>query len=398
MKKKIRKLIKRVSFSFLYLSLGFSYFVPRKKNIWLFGGVAAAFSDNVKYLFIYVTENCPDLRAIWISKNRDTVRSIKAKGFEAYYKYSIKGIYYPLIGNCYFFFDTVSNINFWTSGGAVKVNLWHGVPIKKIEFDIKNRPTFNLSFKSRFLHPSHYAQSHYILSTSKKVSELFASAFRVDLEKCLALGYPRNEILSYSEDEILTFVEKYEPAQTKTLIKKIKEYKKVFVYMPTWRDNGRDFVKAAGIDFGILNNILKKKNYCLILKLHHRTKLPLNFESNKNIFLFDNQSDIYPILPFTDCLITDYSSIYFDYKLMRKEVILFPFDKEDYLSKDRDMYYSYDLVAENQLVAHNFTELIALIQSETTNINDNGLLKEMIFETKDIESSKEIVKSVMIVS
>ncbi len=393
----INIIIKIVVFPFLYLFLGLSYMVPRDKNIWLFGSASQIhFSDNVKYLFIYVVENCPELRPIWISDHKKTIKSLKNNSFEVYYKYSFKGVYYALRAQFYFFFTTAANINFWASGGAVKVNLWHGVPIKTIGFNIKNDPMYNASFKSQFLYPHHYIRSDYVLSTSQKVSDLFASAFRIRATLCLALGYPRNEILLYSKDKIIDFIEKYEPAQTKELIHQLKSYKKVFVYMPTWRDDGRDFIKYAGIDFEVLNNILQEKNYCLILKLHHLTKLSINFDVGKNIILFDKRLDIYPVLPFTDCLITDYSSIYFDYHLMDKEVILFPFDKQEYLDKDREMYYDYDKVVENNLLVNSFEELIVTIKSDTKSSGvKNNLLKEMILETKGVESSKEIVKFMM---
>ncbi len=394
MRHTIKILIKIVVFPFLYLFLGVSYLMPREKNIWLFGSASQIhFSDNVKYLFIYVVENCPELRPIWISDDKRTIHMLKNKGFEAYYKYSFRGVYYALRAQFYFFFTTAANINFWASGGAVKVNLWHGVPIKTIGFDIKNDPMYNTSFTSRFLYPHHYTQLDYVLSTSQKVSDLFASAFRVEVQQCLAVGYPRNEILSSSEENIINFIEKYEPAQTKVLIHKLKAYEKVFIYMPTWRDNGRDFIKHAGIDFEVLNNILQEKNYCLILKLHHLTSLSVDFDVSKNIILFDKKLDIYPVLPFTDCLITDYSSIYFDYHLMDKEVILFPFDKAVYIDKDREMYYSYDKVTENHLLANSFEELLSLIKSDAKGGSiKNNLLKEMILETKGIKSSKAIVE------
>ncbi len=388
--KKIKVLIKPLIF---YSLLGISYLIPRNKKIWLFGGVSGTFNDNVKHLYIYITENCPEIRAIWISTDKNINKYIKSKGLEAYYNYSLKGIYFALIGKFYFFFTYPSNINLWASGGAIKINLWHGVPIKKIEFDIKNNFACNFSFKNLFSYPERCMKYHHVLSTSKKVSKLFSSAFRVDRKNCLELGYPRNQILSYSEDKIVNFIEKYEPSETKKLIFSLKKYDKIFIYMPTWRDNGRDFIKDANINFELLNCVMQKKNHFLILKLHHMTKLTINLKKYKNIFLLDNNLDVYPILPFTDCLITDYSSIFFDYKLMKKEVILFPFDKEEYIAKDREMYYSYDFVTENQSVANNFEELIELIQSDKISINDNNLLKEMIFETRGIDSSEEIVKS-----
>ncbi len=390
--KTLKIAIKILIYPILYLFLGLSYLIPRDKNVWIFGGFSSnSFNDNAKYLYLYTSTNCTKIKAVWISSNKNIIKFLRSKNLLAYYKLSFQGIFYSLVGQYYFFNNSLRDINLWTSGSATKINLWHGIPIKKIKFDI-NKPLYIPSVKNQFLHPDHYIKPNYVLSSSKKVSKFFCSAFRINEKSCLNFGYPRNEILLYSKNKIMDFVEKYEPFKTKSLIHKLKKYKKVFIYMPTWRDDGRDFIHNAKIDFDCLEHIMQKKNFLLILKLHHATKLSINVKQYKNILLIDNNLDVYPILPFTYCLITDYSSIYFDYKLMRKEVILFPFDKEEYLTKDREMYYSYDLVTENQLVANNFEELITLIQSDNIDISDNNLLQDMIFETKGVESSKEIVK------
>ncbi len=391
MNKNLKILLKIFVYPVLYLILGLSYLMPRNKNIWVFGSFSGAFNDNVKYLFIYVNEKHPEIRPIWISDSKKIVNFLRSKEFEAYHKYSLQGVFYALRGKFYFYFSNATNINLWLSGGATKMNLWHGVPMKKIQFDT-NYQIFEPSFKNKFLYIDHHLKNDFILSTSQKLSQYFSSAFKIDRKKCLNFGYPRNEILSYSEDKIMNFIEKYEPLETMELVQNLKKYDKVFAYMPTWRDNGRDFIEDAGIDFELLNEILKNKNYYLMLKLHHMTKLSVGMEQYKNILLLDNKLDMYPILPFTDCLITDYSSIFFDYKLMNKQVILFPFDKEEYISKDREMYYDYCLVEENQLVANSFSELVELIQSDATCVKDNKLLEEMIFETRRIESCKEIVR------
>ncbi len=401
MNRNLKRLLKNLVYPVLYLFLGLSYLMPRNKNVWVFGSFSGAFDDNVKYLFIYVNEHCPKIRPIWVSKNRDTVNFMRNKNFKAYHKYSIQGLWYALRGGFYLVNGSALDINAWVSGGSVIITLWHGVPIKKIAFDDEiNKDRiflFESKIKNIFFYPTFYMiKSNFILSTSKKVSALFSSAFLVKKEKCLNFGYPRNEILSYSKNNIMNFIEKYESIETKKLVQNLKDYDKVFVYMPTWRDDGRDFIQSAGFDFETLNKILYEKNYYLILKLHHLTRLSVNIEQYENILLIDNKLDVYPILPFTDCLITDYSSIFFDYKLMNKEVILFPFDKEEYISKDREMYYDYSLVTENQLVANSFSELLKFIQSDVKSTKNNKLLQEMIFETREIDSCKEIVEFIQL--
>ncbi len=378
---------------FQNLILLLSYLIPRSKNIWLFGTYnGLLFNDNAKYLFLYINENYPEINPIWISKNKETIDFLRSKSLKAYHQSSFKGIYYALRGKFYCFNGSLNDINLFTSGSAVKLNLWHGIPIKKIAFDcdikVRKNTIFDSSSQKHFLYPNLY---NYVLSTSKAVSECFSSAFRVDKKQCLELGYPRNEILSYSKDKIMEFVDKYEPTQTKRLIYKVKKYQKVFIYMPTWRENGQDLIKDAEIDFEVLNKILVEQNSCFMLKLHHLTRIPVELNEYQNIILVDNTLDIYPLLQFTDCLITDYSSIYFDYHLLNKTIILFCFDKDRYINVDRGVYYDYSLVEENQLIANNFTQLVEIIKTKRSNSQSNQLLKDMILETQGIGSSKEIV-------
>lgn len=391
----MKKVIKIPFYFILRILLLISYIIPKNKNIWLFGSFGGSFNDNAKYLFLHICENHPEIKAIWISNNKNTVKFLQDKNFNSYYKWSIKGLFYSFIGKVYFYNAYISDINTWTHGNAIKVNLWHGTPMKKIEFDISKGTIshiFNNSIKSKFFYPNQYTKADYILSTSKKVSEIFSSAFRLDISQCLEFGYPRNDILTYQKDKVIDFIKNYEPSSSFELINNLKKYEKIYVYMPTWRDDGSDFIKESKIDFQFLNKILVDNNSCLILKLHNNTKLPMNLNSFENIVLFDNKADIYPILPFTHTLITDYSSIYFDYKLMDKEVVFFSFDKDEYI-KDREMYFDYDEIIKYELVANSFESLIAIINDDTQKIKSkNGFLSQMIEQSKQLNSNIELVK------
>ena len=365
MRKIVKNFIKIFIYPILRILLLISHITPRNENIWIFGSYGGSFNDNAKYLFLYICENYPKIKAIWISSNRDTVRFLRNKNLSSYYRYSLKGFIYSLIGKLYFYNSYVSDINTWTHGNTIKVNLWHGIPMKKIEFDITRGP-LSLVFNKligKFFYPNHYVKPDYVLSTSKIVSKIFSSAFRVNEKQCLKFGYPRNEILIFPKEKVTEFIKKYEPLSSLKLVNTLEKYKKVYVYMPTWRDDGSDFIRESKIDFKILNEVLADKNYCLILKFHNNTKLPIDLRGFKNIILFDNKTDIYPILPFTHVLITDYSSIYFDYKLMNKEVIFFCFDKDKYI-KSREMYFDYDQIIKYELVAENFEDLLSLIKSD----------------------------------
>ena len=58
-------------------------------------------------------------------------------GYESYYYHSVKGIWLALRAKVYFFDNYSKDINFWQSGGAVKINLWHGIGNKRINYDNK---------------------------------------------------------------------------------------------------------------------------------------------------------------------------------------------------------------------------------------------------------------------
>ena len=59
---------------------------------------------------------------------------------------------------------------------------------------------------------------------------------------------------------------------------------------------------------------------------------------------YDPHGDIYPMLAISDLLITDYSSIFFDYLLLDRPMIFFAYDLDAYLEKDRDMYFDYETI------------------------------------------------------
>ncbi len=392
------KFIKIVLHSLLHIIRLFSFITPRNRNFWLLGSFGGSFNDNAKYLFIYIHNNHPEIKIAWISNNKKTVSFLREKSFSAYYKWSIQGIYYSLVAGVYIYNAYINDINSWTYGRAVKVNLWHGFFAKKIEFDIKKgvlAPVFNNSLKSRLLYPKEYIKPDFVLSASEKMSELFSSAFRINSAQCLNFGYTRNNILQLPKNDIKTFIKNNEPPNTLNILEKLTHYKKIYVYMPTWRDNHADFIENSGICFETLNDLMIENNHFFIFKVHNNTHIEIDLSQYPNIFLFDNKSDIYPLLPFTDVLITDYSSICLDYKVMNKNVIFYCFDEASYL-EEREMYFDYQDVLKGETVARTFNELLQCIQKDASYQQPktpNTLMQQLIPTGKNSSknSSKKLV-------
>ena len=156
-----------------------------------------------------------------------------------------------------------------------------------------------------------------ILALSKETQDIFAQAFRTSKEKVLITGYPRNDIL------------------LQHVSKKAKEFKtKKVIYMPTFRgsvNSDFDLFLQYGFDVDKLDIFLSKENMQLDIKLHPfnqpSPELLKKLELSKNIFFLDHDA-IYEIISEYDILITDYSSIYFDYLLLDRPIVFAPFDKE----------------------------------------------------------------------
>ena len=94
----------------------------RKKNRWLFG-CSFGFCDNPKYLYLDVHHNRKDIESWWISKTVDEARRLRAKGINAVYVNSLHGYFLCLSAKVYIYSHHSCDINYFTSGNVIKVNL-----------------------------------------------------------------------------------------------------------------------------------------------------------------------------------------------------------------------------------------------------------------------------------
>jgi CDP-glycerol glycerophosphotransferase (TagB/SpsB family) len=221
------------------------------------------------------------------------------------------------------------------------------------------------------------------------------TAFRVPVERCLELGYPRNEILTQPKEDVLDFVRKYEPQETLQLIERCSKYDKVYIYMPTWRDSQKN-VFAQQMDLQQLSAVLKRQNALLLLKPHPNTIVDNIYQAD-NIILVERTVDIYGVLPFTDVLITDYSSILYDYLLMpAKQVILYLYDYDEYV-KERDFYYPFDENVVGRQVKK-FEDLVHVIDRQDYMMAEEDrkrILDKFWGDTMDKDSSNEVLDKVL---
>lgn len=378
---------------------GLSYLMPRNKKIWLFGSTfGKRFADNPKYFYLYLTQqHASEIRPIWISKNRDIIELLRKNNAEAYYLYSIKGIWYSLRAKVYIYDNYSKDICFLLSGGAKKFNLWHGIPLKMIqkdnEFDlIRNPRNFLEKIKGIPRRISDEKPKDYVLTTSQFLRPIFESAFQT--KNVIVNGYPRNDNLIADRIYVIsTDSERY----LRNQILKWKEHMKVVLYMPTFRNSESVFFNV--IDFVRFQEYLQKNDIMFLVKLHPKSKLYSEFKKHKNtnMQIMNPEEDVYPILNEIDLLVTDYSSIYFDLLLTGKPIVFFPYDFKEYLSNSRKMYFNYyDFTPGKIVINQNELELAILdIWEEDTFIDERNHLKKIVFDNFTGCASEELFHKIL---
>lgn len=360
----MKQVAKFIAYLLCYAFYPISYLFPRTDKILVFGSYRGAFNDNTKYLFLYANEHITDRKVVWISTKQSTVKHIRSLGYEAYSVMSLKGLWYALRGKYWFVNSYSSDIAFCLAGSAKIVNLWHGVPMKAIEFGITKgdlaKRYVQRDIRDTFFHPAPFRRPDYMVSTTDFFDEVFSQSFRIDKSQCMQTGCPRNRMLRLPKEEVDTFISRYESNETKALVEKIKQYKTVFVYMPTWRDSQRDCF-ANGFDLEAFNNCVAQQNACVLMKPHANTIIDKSI-TYSNLFFLDGNVDMYCILPYTHVLITDYSSILYDYILMPdKHVILFHYDYEEYVNSREFIFDIQDNIVGRKV--YTFDELIQVIST-----------------------------------
>lgn len=395
----LNKIIKLFGF-FLWPVYFVSRFIKRDNNIFLFGSMGGKrFADNPKYLYLILSNyyKIENKKYIWISRNKEIVDMLKSRGFSSYYLYSIKSFYY-LFKAKYYVFDISSNdIFFWFSGGSIKINLWHGIPLKKIAYD--EYPFSRYKFINSVVYlfykifvPWRYEKISCLLATSDEIKNIFSSSFRIPKDKIIVSNYPRNVVMlnNIKGEEVGISIKDF------YIIAKYKEKGyKIIIYLPTFRGNtGDDFDKY--IRFRILNEFCVKNRIVFAIKEHPMCKINLDTSDLSNIMRLGKYNDIYPFLRISDALITDYSSVFFDYYLTQKPIIFFWYDLKEYLSKERDVYFDYNKVCVGYKV-FNFEELlICLDQIFTSKLRHQKQVEkilEIFFAKKDdIKNMDEILE------
>ena len=319
--KNIKKFFSRNIFPF------FIKILPIQKNLIVFSSFGGRnYSGNPRVISERIHEKNLNYRIIWLIKKEavitdlpDYVKRIDTDSFLAtFYLYTAK----------YWIDDSRKTIKYVKRKKQLYFQTWHGTPLKKIEFDAKDKlPKRYLAYAKK-----DSESITYLLSGNRYSSEKYVSAFNIDPSKILEVGTPRNDKLASSKEKVPN----------------LKKIRINILFAPTFRnnikDNGITQLEWIGVDN--LRKFFKEQRQELnfMTKFHPNVHRKLATDSKSieymkkhQITLINDGIPLEILFEEIDVLITDYSSIFFDFALTKKPIILFNYDEKEY-SLERGFY------------------------------------------------------------
>lgn len=328
--KKLRKKIERI----------YHHFVKRvfsilnkhiKEELFFFESFhGKQYSDNPRAIYEYINQNYPKYKCVWAVK----------KGFEEHFiendvpyvrRMGIKWLL--IMPRAKFWFCNTRLPSWMVKGDNIYVQTWHGTPLKQLGLDIKNvtMPGTNTDkYKKNFKQEA--LRWDVLISPNTYSSRIFRRAFAYEGD-ILECGYPRNDILTLTD--------------TKNKAERIKKKlgisgnKKIILYAPTWRDD--HYYKKGEYKFDNhfpFNEVLDlDENVTILVRLHYLVADNVQSKNyNNRVMDVSNYEDISHLYMIADILVTDYSSVMFDYALTEKPMIFFMYDFDLYSQETRGLY------------------------------------------------------------
>jgi len=313
--------------------------------------------DNVNYLFDYLRED-PDYDVLWLAREP----KIEKKLLEKYHTSevisltSLKGLWYfsrakiSVYGHGFWDY-----LNFLQEGSPkIILNVWHGIPIKGVKIDYQNMDD-----------DEKQQNNHLTLVNSFFDQQYFQERYQEGIDGTRMVGYPRNQYIH----EIITNDNEMDKLREDIISEIPTDPNYVILYAPTFREQTStelfpfdDFDTEELIEFCDENEIL------FLIRPHPRENEILKASEYKELFDSDyfikadksRFAETQDLLLIADLLITDYSSLVFDYFITQRPVLFIPYDLERY-KKERDMPQMYQELAQRGSV-DNLDELLVSIE------------------------------------
>lgn len=330
-----------------------------KDNLIIFeSSLGRNYSGNPKYVYEYMVSKGLDqkYKCVWIIENKKEPipgECIKIK------RLSLKYFYYLSKAKVWVF-DTRQPVFVKKKPEVIFIQTWHGTPLKRLANDmqfIRMYGEYDInSYKKNFI--TTVQLWDYLISQNKYSSHIFKQAFQFNKD-ILEIGYPRNDILmKMNNDHIIHEIKKN---------LNLPKEKKVILYAPTWRDNQFDTRGKYRFEIPFDLRVLKEKlenNYIIIIKLHYMIKDHLKEVADYKGFVYDVSTfaDTQKLMLISDVLITDYSSVMFDFSLLKRPIVFYTYDLAEYRDEIRGFYFNLEEEAPGPIVTCT-NDLVNVIQN-----------------------------------
>lgn len=363
--------------------------LPAKKNLVVFESfLGKQYSCNPRAIYEYMKENYPDYDMYWSIDPRNA-STFEGKGLKTVRRFSIEWLFKMARAK---YWVSNSRLPMWIPkpNHTIYLQTWHGTPLKRLAADMDevHMPgTDTEKYKKNFLNEA--SRWDYLISPNRYSSDIFKRAFGFEKDM-IESGYPRNDYL-YNHNDTITI------AEIKKRLK-LPLDKKVVLYAPTWRDN--EYYGRGKYKFNLqldLEQMQQKlgNDYIILLRMHYLIAENLDISSFSD-FAFDvsHHTDITELYIISDLLITDYSSVFFDYANLKRPMIFFVYDIESYRDTLRGFYFDFENQAPGPLVKTT-EEVISHIQHQEQfdNANFEDFQQKFCY-LESGQSSKRVVEKV----
>lgn len=333
------KLIKKVIHKCICIANQMVYrFIPiNDKTVLFISFHGRGFSDNPKAIFeyMYKSDEYNDYHLVWAIKHP---KGLKIEGAKVIPYFSLRYFFY-LAHSKYWICNCKLPKYVLKKQLQIYLQTWHGTPLKRLAHDIivPDGTTFYRSGidadEMRRSYDNDVQRYTYMISPNQFCTDVFQSAFAIERKKLIETGYPRNDVLvNTKQEEIQNIRKKYH----------IPDDKKVILYAPTWRDNQfamSGYTFELKVDFKKWKEILSPE-YIVLFKPHYLivNNFELDDKTKEFVYEIGAKQDISELYLISDVLITDYSSVFFDYAILKHPIYFYMYDIEEYAEELRGFY------------------------------------------------------------
>lgn len=293
--------------------------------------------DSPKYLYLTLLNDPQyrDYHFIWAFNDRERYAFLAENARTTVVQSKSKAYYKALASSKYWILNYRFGNKAFKKHSQIFLQCWHGTPLKKLGCDIEvdgNQMNTIADIHQQYRFDA--KRYDYFLSPSAFASEAFTSAFALkDKSILLECGYPRNDILKTADEALI----KQLKAQLKLPIDK-----QIILYAPTFREDshisGFGYTYDLNLDFQRFKERFAAQ-YIVLFRAHYLVANAFDFAKYGNfVYDFSDYDDINDLYLISDLLITDYSSVFFDYADLKRPIIFYMYDYERYKNKLRDFY------------------------------------------------------------